>query len=79
MQGVYGHTAVWDPATSLVYVHGGLLSHDSTSQVISTLMTYDPIRQEWWVLNAYIIVGLDSDEEDEKIGGDGNDGIGSTG
>ncbi|XP_045109303.1 attractin-like protein 1 isoform X1 [Portunus trituberculatus] len=51
VKGVYGHTAVWDPATALVYVHGGLLSHDSTSQVIATLMTYDPIMQKWKLKN----------------------------
>nr|XP_027236608.1 attractin-like protein 1 [Penaeus vannamei] len=38
------HTAVWDPVTSLVYVHGGLHSITSTSQVVPYLMTYDPVK-----------------------------------
>lgn len=47
VNGVYGHTAVWDPVTALVYVHGGLLSIVSTSHVVPYLMTYDPIKQKW--------------------------------
>ncbi|XP_069986395.1 attractin-like protein 1 isoform X2 [Penaeus vannamei] len=47
VSGVYGHTAVWDPVTSLVYVHGGLHSITSTSQVVPYLMTYDPVKHIW--------------------------------
>lgn len=47
VSGVYGHTAVWDPVTSLVYVHGGLHSVTSTSQVVPYLMTYDPVKHIW--------------------------------
>lgn len=47
VSGVYGHTATWDPITSLVYVHGGLLSHDSASHVVPTLATYDPAKHKW--------------------------------
>ncbi|XP_071548836.1 attractin-like protein 1 isoform X2 [Panulirus ornatus] len=47
VNGVYGHTAVWDPETALVYVHGGLLSIVSTSHVVPYLMTYDPIKLKW--------------------------------
>ncbi|KAK8733971.1 hypothetical protein OTU49_006273 [Cherax quadricarinatus] len=47
VKGVYGHTALWDPTTALVYVHGGLLSIVSASHVVPYLMTYDPIKQKW--------------------------------
>nr|XP_045625538.1 attractin-like protein 1 isoform X3 [Procambarus clarkii] len=47
VKGVYGHTALWDPVTALVYVHGGLLSIVSTSHVVPYLMTYDPMKQKW--------------------------------
>ncbi|KAK3875518.1 hypothetical protein Pcinc_019616 [Petrolisthes cinctipes] len=47
VSGVYGHTATWDPITSMVYVHGGLLSHDSASHVVPTLATYDPAKHKW--------------------------------
>ncbi|XP_066962563.1 attractin-like protein 1 isoform X1 [Macrobrachium rosenbergii] len=45
--GVYGHTALWDPVTSLVYIHGGLRSIKTQGHVVSDLMTFDPIKLVW--------------------------------
>ena len=47
LTGMYGHTAVWDKTTSLVYVHGGLVSVSATSQVVPVLLTYDPHSHVW--------------------------------
>ncbi|CAL4137219.1 unnamed protein product, partial [Meganyctiphanes norvegica] len=47
VNGVYGHTAVWDPSTSLVYIHGGLKSEGSNNHVIPHLITYNPNTHIW--------------------------------
>ncbi|KAK7083088.1 hypothetical protein SK128_015194 [Halocaridina rubra] len=47
VNGVYGHTALWDPTTSLVYIHGGLRSVKATSHVVPDLMTFDPVKLVW--------------------------------
>ncbi|XP_076062898.1 attractin-like protein dsd isoform X2 [Oratosquilla oratoria] len=48
VSGGYGHTAVWDPQTALVYVHGGLLSQAPRANHVSpALMTYDPFKHIW--------------------------------
>ncbi|XP_068244853.1 attractin-like protein 1 [Palaemon carinicauda] len=47
VHGVYGHTALWDPVTSLVYIHGGFQSIKTQGQVVSDLMTFDPIKLVW--------------------------------
>ncbi|KAB7494399.1 Attractin-like protein 1 [Armadillidium nasatum] len=46
VSGTYGHTAVWDPETSYVYVHGGLKTATS-SQVVAHLLAYDPFKYKW--------------------------------
>ena len=45
--GMYGHTANWDSVTSRVYVHGGLLSASTTSEVVSALLIYNPVTHVW--------------------------------
>ena len=45
IEGVYGHSAVWDPDTSLVYIYGGLKS--DTNRIVSDLLTFDPFQNKW--------------------------------
>lgn len=47
VSGTYGHTAVWDPETSYVYVHGGLKTATS-SQVVAHLLAYEPFKYKWY-------------------------------
>ena len=45
--GRYGHTAVLDPATRLIWVHGGLVSATATSNVVDHLLAYNHGTKKW--------------------------------
>lgn len=51
VKGGYGHTASWDPLTGKIYVYGGVVSENESSQVLSkSLYSYDPNSRVWMLL-----------------------------
>jgi Na+-transporting NADH:ubiquinone oxidoreductase subunit NqrF len=53
--GTYGHTSVYDTNTRIIFVHGGYMSTNYSSSVLSDgLYSYDPTARTWYV-TAYCV------------------------
>lgn len=51
VKGGYGHSAAWDPLTSKIYVYGGVVSENESTQVLSkALYSYEPDTRLWTLL-----------------------------
>ncbi|GLV41896.1 distracted [Carabus blaptoides fortunei] len=51
VKGGYGHSASWDPLTRKIYVYGGVVSENESSQVLSNrLYAYEPDTRIWTLL-----------------------------
>lgn len=51
VKGGYGHSAAWDPLTSKIYVYGGVISENESTQVLSrSLYSYEPDSRVWTLL-----------------------------
>lgn len=51
VKGGYGHSAAWDPLTAKIYVYGGVISENESTQVLSkALYSYEPDTRLWALL-----------------------------
>ncbi|XP_063699166.1 attractin-like protein 1 isoform X2 [Culicoides brevitarsis] len=51
VKGGYGHSASYDELTERIYVYGGIVSENESTQMLSTkLFSYDPLTRTWTML-----------------------------